>query len=57
MDTLPNDPDNINLFKLLSLDLSPCLQKKIIQLYVNYFDNKKIEINTKLKAFNILYST
>ena len=28
--------------------------KKIIQLYINYFDNKKIEANTKLKAFDIL---
>ena len=28
-----------NLYKLLILDLSPCLQKRILQVYINYFDN------------------
>ena len=54
VDKFCEEEQTINLFQLLSLDLSPCLQKKIIQLYINYFDNKKIEINTKLKAFDIL---
>ena len=38
----------VNLFKLLSLDLSPCLQKKIVEAYSNYFNN--IKINTKEKS-------
>ena len=29
--------DTVNLYKLLLLDLSPCLQIKIIQVYINYF--------------------
>ena len=51
---LGEEEESISLFQLLSLDLSPCLQKKIIQVYVNYFSNKKIELNTKLKCFDIL---
>ena len=54
VDKFCDEEQTVNLFQLLSLDLSPCLQKKIIQLYINYFDNKKIEANTKLKAFDIL---
>ena len=54
MDTLPNDPDNINLFKLLSLDLSPCLQTKIIQVFKYYFENKKINNEIKAKVFDNL---
>jgi len=48
------EKQTINLFQLLSLDLSPCLQKKIFQIYFNYFDNKKIDLNIKLKSFDIL---
>ena len=33
----------VNLYKLLSLDLSPCLQKKIIQVFINHFTNKNIK--------------
>ena len=54
MDKLPNDPDNINIFKLLSLDLSPCLQTKIIQAYKHYFLNKKINNEIKTKVFENL---
>ena len=36
-----------NLFKLLSLDLSPCLQIKIIQVYLSIFENDKIPADTK----------
>ena len=43
-----------NLFQLLSLDLSPCLQKKIIQVYLNYFRNEKIDLNKKINFFEIL---
>ena len=44
----------ISLFQLLSFDLSPCLQKKIVQVYLNYFENKKFDLNTKLKSFDFL---
>ena len=37
----------VNLYKLLSLDLSPCLQKKIIQAFINYFYGKNINIKEK----------
>ena len=43
-----------NLFKLLSLDLSPCLQKKIIQVYISIFLNEKIVIDTKKKVLDKL---
>ena len=33
---LDTDKD-INLYKLLCLDISPCLQNKIIQVYINHF--------------------
>ena len=51
---LSNEPDTINLFKLLSLDLSPCLQKKIIMVYQFFFDNHKIQDNIKEKALDNL---
>ena len=51
---LSNESDTINLFKLLSLDLSPCLQKKIIIAYQNFFDNHKIHEDIKEKALDIL---
>ena len=37
----------VNLYKLLSLDLSPCLQKKILQVYINFFSNKNMNIKDK----------
>ena len=49
-----DEEETVGLFQLLSLDLSPCLQKKIIELYMNYFSNEKIELKTKLKSFDIL---
>ena len=54
VDELCDEEQTINLLQLLSLDLSPCLQKKIIQVYINFFDNGKIEENKKLKSFDIL---
>ena len=51
---LSNEPDTINLFKLLSLDLSPCLQKKIIMVYQYFFDNHKIQDDIKEKALDNL---
>ena len=49
-----DEEETVGLLQLLSLDLSPCLQKKIIELYINYFSNEKIESKTKLKSFDIL---
>ena len=48
-DTQIND-----IFKLLSLDLSPCLQKKIIQLYISHFSNPEIQEEQKIKTLNNL---
>ena len=42
---LDTDKD-INFYKLLSLDISPCLQKKIIQVYVTHFTSE-IPINKR----------
>ena len=44
----------VNLYKLLSLDLSPCLQKKIIQAFINYFSGKNINIKEKTTALENL---
>ena len=46
--------DTDNLFKLLLLDLSPCLQLKIIQVYINYFICNQISNENKEKALNNL---
>ena len=46
--------DSILLFKLLSLDLSSCLQEKIIEIYLNYFSDDKIDIKQKIKSFTFL---
>ena len=54
LDKFPDDEDNINLFKLLSLDLSPCLQIKIIKAYINFFAQKNKYGKNKLKALKIL---
>ena len=48
------EEQNNILFQLLSLDLSPCLQKKIIQVYLNFFANEKIELKSKVKFFELL---
>ena len=51
---LSNESDTVNLFKLLSLDLSPCLQKKIIKTYQHFFDNHKISEEIKVIALDNL---
>ena len=43
-----------NIFKLLALDLSPCLQKKIINLYISHFTNNKIPEQIKERTLNNL---
>ena len=47
---------NMSLYQLLSLDISPCLQKSIIQIYINHFkmDDSKIPKNSKITTFNYL---
>ena len=44
------DEDDTNLFKLLCLDFSPCIQKKIICLYIEHFSNEKILQDMKIKT-------
>ena len=45
----------INLYKLLTLDLSPCLQKKIIQVYINHFGSQNVTVDKKKStATNLL---
>ena len=34
--------DELNLYNILSMDLSSCLKKKILQIYLFYFINDKI---------------
>ena len=50
IDKLDPDEEEINLFKLLSLDLSPCLQKKIILAYNSHFANTSISKEVKIKT-------
>ena len=47
IEKLSDGEEAVNLYKLLSLDLSPCLQKKIIQLYFSHFQNDKIQVASK----------
>ena len=49
----------INLYQLLSLDLSPCIQKKIIQVYINHFQasSQNVSENNKIDTLNnLLYN-
>jgi hypothetical protein len=54
IDKIDDDSQIDDIFKLLSLDLSPCLQKKIIQLYISHFTNKKIPKEKKEKTLKHL---
>ena len=53
IDNESKEDETANLFKLLSLDISPCLQKKIIATYQKYFDNRKTGNEDKEKALEI----
>ena len=46
--------DTVNLYKLLLLDLSPCLQIKTIQVFINYFICKNIPNEQKEKTLYYL---
>ena len=50
------DESNIELLKMLSLDLSPCLQKAIIMLYINHFSDQTIPAQDKIFTLTQLLS-
>ena len=54
LDKFPNEDNNVNLFKLLTLDLSPCLQIKIIKAYKNFFEKKRRVGDDRSNAFKTL---
>ena len=54
IDKLDPNEEDVNLFKFLSLDLSPCLQKKIAETYLSHFSNNSISNNIKLKTVQTL---
>ena len=43
-----------DLFKILALDLSPCLQNQIILLYISHLSDKKVNSKIKKKTVNNL---
>ena len=47
IDKLDIDNESINLYKLLTLDISPCLQGKIIQTYIQHFSSESISQEKK----------
>lgn len=51
---LPNDKEDINLYKLLTLDISPCLQNKIIDAYINHFNSDNIKLEKKFSTLKNL---
>ena len=54
IDKTDPEKDKINLYQALSLDLSSCLKKKIIQIYILYFINDKNIDKNKEKTLNNL---
>ena len=50
VDNIELEKGQINLYEILSLDLSSCLKKKIIQIYIFHFINDKINDKTKEKT-------
>ena len=54
VDKLYPDVDDVNLYRLLSLDISPCLQKKIINVYISHFKCENVSDKKKLNCFNYL---
>ncbi len=49
IDHSTRDEEAIALFKLLSLDLTPCLQKKILNVFTQFISNRKITEESKRK--------
>ena len=54
IDKADAEKQEINLYKILCLDLSSCLKKKVIQIYMLHFINDKISNITKEKTLNNL---
>ena len=48
------DYESINLYKLLTLDISPCLQNKIIKVYINHFESNNISEEKKIDTLKNL---
>ena len=48
------DNESINLYKLLTLDISPCLQNKIIKVYIKHFESENISKEKKINTLNNL---
>ena len=45
------EKDQFHLYNILSLDLSSCMKKKVLQMYIFYFINDKISDKSKEKNF------
>ena len=54
VEQISNEEEISDFYKLLLMDLYPCLQKKIILVFYNYFSNIKIPINNKKKMLDNL---
>ena len=54
IDKSSEDNNLKDIFKLITLDLSPCVQNKIIELYISHFLNKKVDREIKKKTLSIL---
>jgi len=44
----------INLYQLLCLDFSPCIQKKIIQVYINHFNSPEEKVSKEDKLITLI---
>lgn len=55
-----HDPDKIDeattLLKLLSLDISPCLQRSILKVLINFFTSTKVSNESKRKTLSKIIS-
>ena len=49
MEKMGNEEEIVDFYKLLLMDLTPCLQKKILIVFYDYFSKGKIHINEKKK--------
>ena len=49
-----NEEESKYLFKLLSFDISPCLQQRIIEVYLNFFSDEKIDFKKKVECFDFI---
>ena len=54
IEKISDKEDIVDIYKLLLMDLNPCLQKMIILLFHNYFSKNKIKISDKQKLLEIL---